>query len=367
MVKAVSWFGSHNPLDLLFGGPKIQQQSFDGSTAGLLHKISGGDLGGSGIGAAFAIDRAILLINQGALANGNGVGGNGFQTAAYDPDDDAGSGGGLTGGSGGLHGGGGYTVLSSHPGGASSIMRMRGHWSGGGGSVAYSGGSAGMDQRGQQLMGYLVGRGWSPAAAAIAAGNAQQESSLNPNVPAGDGGISHGIFQWNHERYAALLAYSAAHGLDLHSLAAQEGFFATEAEAKIPGWKSVGDLSKAGLISHAYEGYGDNSTGTRIANSKHFLGLWQAHRNASAAVADSYPESDFSHHAHSVHAAALNVLDSGEGQSTTHVTNLNVDGKRMATVVQKHFVNANRQVFGAGGHDRLGNLAPVDSGFQFER
>ena len=46
LVKAVSWFGGHNPLDLLFGGPKIQQQSFDGSTAGLLHRISGGDLGG---------------------------------------------------------------------------------------------------------------------------------------------------------------------------------------------------------------------------------------------------------------------------------------------------------------------------------
>ena len=107
-------------------------------------------------------------------------------------------------------------MLSSHPGGASSIMRMRGHWSGGGGSVAYSGGSAGMDPRGQQLMGYLVGRGWTPAAAAIAAGNAQQESGINSNGPAGDGGISHGMFQWNHKRYDGpngLLAYAGAHGL----------------------------------------------------------------------------------------------------------------------------------------------------------
>ena len=32
MVKAVSWFGGHNPLDLLFGGPNVQPQSFDGKS-----------------------------------------------------------------------------------------------------------------------------------------------------------------------------------------------------------------------------------------------------------------------------------------------------------------------------------------------
>ena len=113
-------------------------------------------------------------------------------------------------------------------------------------------------------------------------------------------------------------------------------------------------MSKAGLISNAYEGYGDNSTGTRIANSKHFLTAYNAHKMASAAnsvaavpdastpVSDAYASSDFGHRSHDV--------------EEIHVHS-HLDGKQVAHSVQKRIVKANRQVFGAGGHDRLGNHA----------
>jgi hypothetical protein len=53
----------------------------------------------------------------------------------------------------------------------------------------------------------LVAKGWTPAAAAIAASDAQQESSIRPDGPMGDPstpGGSWGMFQWNRERLAAL-------------------------------------------------------------------------------------------------------------------------------------------------------------------
>ena len=235
-----------------------------------------------------------------------------------------------------------------------------------GASLAYSGGSAGMDQRGMQFMNYLVGQGWTPEAAAIAAGNAQQESSIRSDGAAGDGGISHGMFQWNHERYAGLLAYARSHGLDPSSLAAQEGFFAAEAEAKVPGWKHAADLSAAGLISHAYEGYGDNSTGTRIANSKHFLALWKDHAATTPTVAADYPDHGF--HSHTVHAAALNAASAGGAGTPVEIhVHSHLDGKRVAHSVQKHVVKSNSQIYGPSMHDKLGSLSTPDAGYQTER
>jgi hypothetical protein len=372
--------GSLNPFKNGFIPPwlggEATPQSWDGSTAGLLHKIGyidggslndgvyrngggGGDGLSGGIANAQTVDILASVVNLASM-DGGYPGKSGFMSAAYTPDDDAGGAGDY---GGGLHSGGGYTVLGGGHG--SSILRARGHYSDGA-SLAYSGGSAGMDQRGLQLMGYLVGQGWTPEAASIAAGNAQQESSIRSDGAAGDGGISHGMFQWNKERYAGLLAYARSHGLDPSSLAAQEGFFAAEAEAKVPGWKHAADLSAAGLISHAYEGYGDNSTGTRIANSKHFLALWKDHAATTPTVAADYPDHGF--HSGTVHAASLNAASSSGGEHAVHVhTAVNLDGKHLTSVIHKHTVRRNRQVFGASQHDVLGNLSPVDGGFQFER
>lgn len=128
---------------------------------------------------------------------------------------------------------------------------------------------------GLRMMDYLVKeRGWTPEAAAIAAGNAQQESSFNPNGPAGDPSIpggSHGLFQWNRDRLVALKAYAEKTGHAWTEERTQQEFFANESERKIPNWKSERGFDSAGNISHRYEGYGDNSTGTRVANAREFL------------------------------------------------------------------------------------------------
>jgi Phage tail lysozyme len=118
----------------------------------------------------------------------------------------------------------------------------------------------------QQLMDYLVGRGWTPSAAAIAAGNAQQESSFNPGK-IGDHGTSFGMFQWHADRAGALLDLAKKEGKDWKDFNLQEEFFAHEAESRNPSWKGQQDLSNAGIIGWQYERYGDNSTGARVANS----------------------------------------------------------------------------------------------------
>jgi hypothetical protein len=143
------------------------------------------------------------------------------------------------------------------------------------------------------------------------------------------------MFQWHNERAAGLVAYAPAHGLDPGSVAAQEGYFAEEAEARLPGWKSVSDLSSAAYIGHAYEGYGDNSTGTRVANAAHWLAMYDAQQYA------------------------------GEGE--THHTHVYLDGKKITSVVERNTVKKNRQVYGPSKHDGLAGLVPVDSGLQWDR
>jgi hypothetical protein len=152
---------------------------------------------------------------------------------------------------------------------------------GGGGKVSAPTGT--LKQRGLDLMSFLVNeRGWTPAAAAIAVGNAQQESGVNPSGPPGDNGQSWGMFQWNHERLAAL---KARYGDKWQTARAQYEFFADEAEKRLPEWKRASDLSGAGYISHAYEGYGDNSTGTRVANAEQWLKAWGARGSAATSPA----------------------------------------------------------------------------------
>lgn len=147
-------------------------------------------------------------------------------------------------------------------------------WLGGGGASGGNAPTGPMGDRGAAMMNRLVQQhGWTPQAAAIAAGNAQQESRFNtgaagdPNVPGG----SHGLFQWNRERFAALQSFAARQGKDWHDFNTQVDFFAQEAEARNPGWKSVTSLANAGAIGWNYERYGDNSTGTRVANAQRWL------------------------------------------------------------------------------------------------
>lgn len=152
---------------------------------------------------------------------------------------------------------------------------------GGGGDEGGTAGavSGSMSARGLALMKRLVEvHGWTPEAAAIAAGNAQQESSIQPNGPAGDHGSAHGMFQWRNDRAAALRAYMAAHP-GLSAFDAQVDFFNEERQHRSgleASWHSMHDLSQAGAVGKVFEKYGDNSTGTRVANAHEWLRRWQS-------------------------------------------------------------------------------------------
>jgi hypothetical protein len=158
--------------------------------------------------------------------------------------------------------------------------------SGGRGGGAAGGSNAQMDSRAMQLMDRLIQvHGWTPEAAAIAAGNAQQESGVRSNGPMGDPstpGGSWGMMQWNRERLTALKAFASSRGASWQDFNTQADFLDQEARSKIPTWPSQRGLGLAGTISHEYEGYGDNSTGTREANSARFLKLYDAMQKTAA-------------------------------------------------------------------------------------
>lgn len=146
--------------------------------------------------------------------------------------------------------------------------------------------SGSMAERAFGLMDYLVKeRGWTPAAAAIAAGNAQQESGINASNSSGDGGTSWGQFQWHGDRRDAMVAYAKSKGKPWSDERTQWEFFADEAERRDPMWKRQPDLSNAGPIGYNYERYGDNSTGVRVANAERWLQAYEKRQQRLARTA----------------------------------------------------------------------------------
>ena len=157
--------------------------------------------------------------------------------------------------------------------------------SGAGAGVSPTGNVSGaMSGRARQLMDRLIKvHGWTPEAAAIAAGNAQKESGIRSDGPPGDGGISHGMFQWNKERFSALQQFAAGRKTDWRDFDTQVDFLAAEAAKKVPKWPIQKSLDNAGAIGRIFEGYGDNSTGARVSYANHWLnafngGSLQSHR-----------------------------------------------------------------------------------------
>lgn len=63
----------------------------------------------------------------------------------------------------------------------------------------------------KDLANEFIALGYSPTQTAGIVGNLVQESGLNPTIP-GDSGISHGLGQWNGDRFAALKQFAAANG-----------------------------------------------------------------------------------------------------------------------------------------------------------
>jgi len=136
-------------------------------------------------------------------------------------------------------------------GGASRGIRDRG-------SSRPSLSTAQQNEAAMHMMDRLISHGWTEPAAAIAAGNAMQESGFNPSN-SGDPSIpggSHSYMQWNRDRLAALKSFAAGQGKDWQDRDVQIDFLDREARQKVPTWPSQQGLGQAREISKAYEGYG---------------------------------------------------------------------------------------------------------------
>lgn len=88
-----------------------------------------------------------------------------------------------------------------------------------------------MDNR-QTAYGYLLNKGYSPAAAAGIVGNLVQESGVNPTVNPGDSGTAHGIAQWRGDRYAGLLDFAKGRNASANELTTQLDYLDSELRDK---------------------------------------------------------------------------------------------------------------------------------------
>lgn len=259
-----------------------------------------------------------------------------------------------TGGSGGLlswlFGGGsptsqGAAIASGASGVVAGAAKGIAKWLGSG-AVGTPGASNGsMDSRAMQLMDRLVKvHGWTPEAAAIAAGNAQQESGVRSDGPMGDPstpGGSWGMFQWNRGRLAALKEYAASQKANWQDFNTQVDFFNQEARAKIPTWAAQHSLAGAGSISHAYEGFGDNSEGTRVGNSARFLKLYNSR---GADPGHTLPHRPVSHTPLST-MSALHPVTTSSTSNSLHIDQLHVNAKHATDAygIANHISDALRQ------------------------
>lgn len=201
----------------------------------------------------------------------------------------------LTGGSGGGASSGGVspsTKGGGHaPSGGGRAGLMRRLQQGASGGVSGTSGYYKADQQGRvlRLMDRLVANGWTPEAAAAAAGNAMQESNVLPNGAAGDGGRSKGMFQWDATRTAAGKAWAAANGRNWYDFDTQADYFNVETQKRSPAeanWRNSRDINSAGDIGYAFERFGDNSQLTRIRDAREALAVYNARKAGGSSAGD---------------------------------------------------------------------------------
>lgn len=124
---------------------------------------------------------------------------------------------------------------------------------------------------------YLTQKGLRDFQAAGVVGNLVQESGLNPRA-AGDGGISHGIAQWNGPRWQALNALAQSTGRDPWSLDLQLDYLWRELPAyglaELRATTSVEDATV--VFQNRFEKCGDCRTPARIASARAALNTCQA-------------------------------------------------------------------------------------------
>jgi hypothetical protein len=311
-------------LDDAMGLPGIQKQSFQGE--GFRSLVQNAAFGGaSGASSPFTegVYQGVLRAMQELMGRGgSGGGGGGFQTASF-----------VTGGG-----------ANDNFGGSSGVARAlgRGGLGGAGGAIDRGGiNSVGgsTQSRAHYLMGRLIAKGWSPEAAAAAAGNAVQESGVRPSGVTGDRGTAHGIFQWRLDRWQAAQAYMRAHP-EKSAMDAQIDFFDLERkqrggiQAQMHGYRSVEEANRA---MKAFERYGDSSYGTRGANARGLLRSY--HGTASKPV----------------EAPTAGPPPRQPVMIQAHLTT-NLDGRKVAHSVTQHQADAHLFPKKAGGMDTHGSF-----------
>jgi len=154
----------------------------------------------------------------------------------------------------------------------------KGHWPGHHGNSPGAESTPAQDAHAKDLMGELQKLGYSRDSAAMFAGQAQSESKLNYNTPAGDSGHAHDLMQWRDDngRWQGFQAFSASHP-ELQGMALRAGYIDNEVKKHYGaiGAKEGIDFhnilpSQFGRAGHIYEGYGSNTEAERTASANRF-------------------------------------------------------------------------------------------------
>jgi hypothetical protein len=157
---------------------------------------------------------------------------------------------------------------------------------GGGGSGARASGGAGGGAN--AFMTGMMRRGWSKEAAAMMAGNVNQESGFNPGT-IGDRGTSIGMVQWHNERARALQHFAQSQGKDWRDPEVQMDYLDKEFRGRF-GHNAVAshDMGALEQQGRRFEGYATNTFGARVAAGRRFLS--QYHDPGAAPAAGGVPQ-----------------------------------------------------------------------------
>jgi len=139
----------------------------------------------------------------------------------------------------------------------------------------------------------LVARGFNPVQAAALTGNAQQESSFNPNAVNPTSG-AYGLMQWLGPRRTALNNYAQSTGRSAADPNAQLDFIATEMNGPEAGnvkdFLTAPDVSSANAALKQYLRYGANEGGNRLQYSMAFANGGQGNSMAKSPVPPAQPD-----------------------------------------------------------------------------
>jgi hypothetical protein len=260
------------------------------------------------------------------------------------------------------------------------------------GSGGRGGGAVGASLAANQQEAYraAIASGMSDSAARILVGNMSGEALSDPaNVHWDRSHYAHGIVQWDDARSQRILAHFGKSPQDM-TVAEQTRAAAWEMQTYYPDtWSALNndkasDKDRMWSVVKGYENPADpgGATNTRLGFLARFHPAAAADKAASP-LAPSTADKAASSPAPVTstrrgNAATYDTLmdeayknqkgddmdPSTHAHAKEHVTNvtLNVDGKKVAQVVQKHIVRRNQYVFGPSGYDGAAMPSGVDHG-----